>query len=89
MSSGLIGYESSLTSLVIAPFNLTVTPLFRVKVMIAFVIPDEPQEVDLQLKRQDFIRSKVQTSARDKRRQVSDHHIAPNYVINTTDDDPL
>ena len=72
-------------------FILIATGLFCIRIFVAYLIPDLPPSVEIQLQRQDYIVDKVINNVEDE----DDSHLAknnfgiPNYLINLTDDDPM
>ena len=65
--------------------------IFGIKYAIALTIPDVPLDVEIQLKRQNFIISKIVDNAVDDDDDFLDEKvgISTEYTIRITDDDPL
>lgn len=65
--------------------------IMMVKYIIAIYVPDTPQEVDIQLKRQEFFLSKIVDNVPDDDNEalVKNSHAENKYVVRVNDDDPL
>ncbi len=72
-------------------FILMATGLFCIRVFVAYLIPDMPPYVEVQLQRQEYIVDKVihNVSDDDDDELGKDNFGMPNYLINKTDDDPM
>lgn len=65
--------------------------LFCIKIFVAFVIPDVPLDVEIQLARQDYIKDKIINNVPDDddSELVKSVRIVPRVVVLSGDDDPL
>jgi threonine/homoserine/homoserine lactone efflux protein len=71
-------------------FILMATGLFCIRMMVAYLIPDVPEEVEIQLARQEYIVRKVVLNVPDDEEERSQNNfLVPNFRILATDDDPL
>jgi threonine/homoserine/homoserine lactone efflux protein len=72
-------------------FILIACGLFSIRYFVAWLIPDEPEEVKIQLKRQEYITDKVIHNIADE--EPEELHNAnfetPSYIVLKTDDDPM
>ena len=64
--------------------------ILSVKYLVAFLVPDVPEEVEIQLKRQKFITDKVLYDAQDDLDEMSAKKlkVVAEFSIRITDDDP-
>jgi len=73
-------------------FVLMAAGLFVIRTLIAFIIPDEPEWVDIQVKRQEYIVGKVIDNIEDEDDDAllkKTNFKVPNYLIDATDFDPM
>jgi len=70
-------------------FILFSVGLICLKLGLAFLIPDTPQEVEIQLQRQQFIEDKLARNLEDIGGKINVSRCVPKYIVNTGDDDPL
>lgn len=72
-------------------FVIMSTGLFAVKWLYDYIIPDFPAEVDLQLKRSEYLVSKVKDNRVDQMEVINivTLRVRPNFIIHTEDDDPM
>ncbi len=96
INSGLVAFTGTNTlnytwALRVWIFILMSTGLFCIRMMVAWLIPDVPAEVEIQLARQEYIVGKVMDNVVDEDDSdlTKNLFIVPVYLVNTTDDDPL
>lgn len=71
-------------------FCLMSAGLAGIRLLVAYLVPDVPSEVEIQLKRQDYIVDKVLHNVPDEGQdQVTSIARLPMYCVLSTDDDPL
>eukprot|EP00981_Chlorochromonas_danica_P001972 scaffold409_cov167-Ochromonas_danica.AAC.4 len=71
-------------------FILMATGLFCIRAIVAFLIPDIPEDVTIQLDRQDYIVGKVVDNIEDEDDNlVKSNFETPSFLITPTDDDPM
>lgn len=70
-------------------FILFSVGLVCLKLGLAFLIPDTPQEVEIQLLRQQFIEDKLERNLEDTGGKILVTRVVPKYIVNNGDDDPL
>lgn len=72
-------------------FILMATGLLCVRLVVAFLIPDVPEEVTIQLDRQEYIVDKVIDNVADEDDQdlSKNNFVIPSYLVRGTDDDPM
>lgn len=71
-------------------FILMASGLFFIRAVVAYLIPDEPEEVKIQLDRQEYIVGKVWDNIEDEDDALGKSNFeAPNFLITPIDDDPM
>jgi hypothetical protein len=72
-------------------FILMASGLFAIRYIVGYLIPDEPEEVKIQLSRQEYLTRKVidNIGDEDDSELVKNNFETPSYIIKTTDDDPM
>jgi hypothetical protein len=72
-------------------FILMSAGLFSIRMTVAWLIPDEPEEVIIQLDRQKYITDKVLNDVEDEDDSGLSKglFISPNYLVKITDEDPM
>ncbi len=72
-------------------FILMSSGLFCLRLLVAFLIPDTPAEVDIQLARTEYIVGKVLDNVvdEDDADLTKNLFVVPSFLVNATDDDPL
>jgi hypothetical protein len=94
-NAGLVAFTGSFTIDYTWPgriwvFMGMVVAILGTKMYAAMVIPDVPQEVEIQLQRQDFIVDKVMHNVGDEiEDDLPKNFLSPVYTIRINDDDPL
>lgn len=96
INSALVAFTGSNTlnytwALRVWIFILMSSGLLCVRMLVAFLIPDEPAEVNIQLDRQEYIVGKVMDNVADEDDSdlTKNLFIVPVFLVNATDDDPL
>lgn len=96
INSGIVAFTAANTinftwALRVWIFILMSSGLFCIRMGVAWIIPDEPAEVIIQLQRQEYIVNKVMFDVEDEDdTQLSKGLFStPSYVVRITDDDPL
>ncbi len=96
INSALVAFTGSNTlnytwALRVWIFILMSSGLLCVRMLVAFLIPDEPAEVSIQLDRQEYIVGKVMDNVADEDDSdlTKNLFIVPVFLVNATDDDPL
>lgn len=95
INSGIVAFTSTNASVFswtvrVWIFILMASGLLCLKMLIAYVIPDTPIEVEIQLKRQEFIVGKLLDNIEDEDDvDVNNVGLIPEFSVNNTDYDPL
>jgi anoctamin-10/anoctamin-7 len=95
VNSGLVAFTGTYTYIYVWPiriwiFILMSAGLLFIKGLLAFVIPDVPAEVEIQLKRQKFIKSRVIENISSDDAPKKDHtRVPPRYLVGLFDNDPM
>ncbi len=72
-------------------FILMSTGLFCIRLLVAFLIPDVPEEVKIQIDRQEYLNDKIINNVPDEddNELSKNNMVIPSYLIRGTDDDPM
>jgi anoctamin-10/anoctamin-7 len=72
-------------------FILIACGLFAIRFTVAFLIPDEPEEVQIQLKRREYITDKIINNIADEGpdENTGANFETPSFIVLKTDDDPM
>lgn len=72
-------------------FILVACGLFAIRATVAYLIPDEPEEVKIQLARQEYITDKVINNIADEEPDEAnnENYEIPSFLVRSTDDDPM
>jgi len=95
VNSGIVAFTSSITLNYtyverIWIFILMATGLFCIRLIVAFIIPDIPPEVEIQIKRQEYIVGKVLYNKEDEEDHIGhSFNLVPDYSVKETDEDAL
>jgi len=95
VNAGLVAFTGTFTIIYAWPiriwiFILMSSGLLLIKAFLAYVIPDVPAEVEIQLKRQEFIRSRVIENIGDDDGPRKEHtRVPPKYLVGLFDNDPM
>ena len=65
------------------------TGIFSLKLFVAIAIPDLPRDVEIQLKRKDYIIGKIVHNIPDDENNFDKLSNKAEYIVRLTDDDPL
>jgi hypothetical protein len=72
-------------------FILIACGLFSLRALVAYLIPDEPEHVKIQLARKAYIQDKIIDNIADEEPEESNlsNYEIPSYIVLKTDDDPM
>ncbi len=72
-------------------FILMASGLFCIRAFVAYLIPDQPEEVTIQLHRQEYIVGKVLDNVEDEEDAITgkSNFEVPSFLVAPTDDDPM